>query len=166
MSMTIPQMVWDKYKEGADKMIDCWFGKPCTLFYPKIKTVCPNCNFNPVTVRSSNTYKIGGPIFFDNGICPYCNGDGYTDYESSETIKMRCYFNSKDWVKVEIPVNIRSGAVQTIGHITDIPKCLKSTRVKMVSDQNYLNLDFVLAGEPQLHGLKKDSYFIAFWNRV
>ena len=164
--MNIPQLVWDKYKEAVDKMTSDWFGVNCRVYYPAIKTICPNCDFNTLTQRSNNTYKSGGPIPF-NGICPYCNGDGYTNEETSEVIKMRCYFNKKDWVKVNVPIEIKDGMVQTIGFMSDAPKCLRSSRVILNSDQErFLSNDYKLSGYPTPHGFKKDLYFVAFWEKA
>lgn len=162
--ISIPNLVWDKYKEVVDAMTSDWFGINCRLYYPAIKTICINCDFNPMTQRSNNTYKVGGPIEFDSGICPYCNGDGYTNEETSDIIKMRCYFNKKEWVKVNLPVQIKDGMVQTIGFMADAPKCLRASRMRVgIDNEKFLSTDYTLSGYPMPHGFKKNLYFVAFW---
>lgn len=165
--MEIPQKIFDMYYETVDDFIDLNFGVNCTLFYGPKKNICPNCIFNPVTGKSSNQYKAGGPISFQDSICPYCDGDGYTNTEAIEDIKLRVYFSKKDWVKIEIPVLIKDGAVQIIGHITDMPKIRKARQVRVCAElEGYENFDFTLAGAPSPWGFRRNKYFVAFMNRV
>lgn len=166
--MIIPQSQWDllksKYNEIASDMIDSYFGKPCKLYFGTSKNVCPNCNFNPITKKSSNIYKSGGPNPFDGTICPHCDGEGFTYLETTETIKLRIYPSRKNWIKVDIPIAIQAGAIQTIGHIADLPKCRSAKYVTMNTETSgLLNCNYVLAGEPTIHGLDK-KFFVAFWN--
>lgn len=165
----IPATQWnlvkEKYNEAADSLIDVFFGKPCKLYYGTTKSVCTNCNYNPITHTSSNTYKSGGPIPFDGTICPFCDGEGFTYLESTETIKLRIYPSRKNWIKLDIPFSVKDGAIQTIGHLADLPKCKSAKYVTMNTDvAGMINCNYVLAGEPTPHGLGDKKYFIAFWN--
>lgn len=165
--MEIPQGLFDLYYEIADDFIDSNFGVNCTLYYGPQKEICPNCMYNPVTNKSSNNYKAGGPIPFSDTICPYCDGVGYKETEATEQIKLRVYFEKKYWVKVEVPVLIKDGACQVIGHIVDMPKIRKARKIRVCDHlSGYENFDFTLASSPIPHGLKKNKYFIAFFNRV
>lgn len=165
--MDIPQTVFDLYNQTADDFIDKNFGVNCILTYGTNKTKCPNCILNEMTGTSLNKYQAGGPIPFDTGMCPYCNGVGFIDEQATETIKLRVYFEKKYWIKLELPIHIKDGAIQTIGHIEDLPKCKMANKITVCSDiKNYNQYDFVLAGDPVPHGFKKNRYFIAYWNRT
>lgn len=165
--MEIPASVFNLYFETVDDFIDSNFGVNCILYYGTNKTICPNCIFNEATGRSSDIYLIGGPVSFDTGICPYCNGAGFVESQATETIKLRVYFEKKYWVKLELPINLADGAVQTIGHMADLPKCKMADKIVLCSDiQDYNKYTYSLASEPVPHGFKKNKYFIAYWNRT
>lgn len=165
--MEIPQRIFDMYYKTADDFIDLNFGVNCTLYYGPKKDICSNCIFNPVTGKSSNQYKDGGPIPFEGSICPYCDGIGYTNIEATENIKLRVYFSRKDWVKIEIPVSIKDGAIQVIGHIEDMPKVRKARKIMVCAElEGYERFDFTLAGSPVPWGFRRNKYFVTFMNRV
>ena len=167
MSFIIHSDVFDAYYDAVDAMIDSNFGVDCTLIYPADKTVCSNCHFNSVTKSSSNQYKSGGPIPFEGGICPYCSGQGYVLSESTETIKLRCYFDKKSWMKIGVNMNVKDGSVVTYGHAVDMPKCIRSAFMTANIQQAGYGLNrYELSGQPMLHGFKRDKYFIAIWNRA
>lgn len=164
--MEIPQELFDLYYKTCDDFIDLNFGVSCILFYGPNRDICPNCNYNPITKRSSNTYKSGGPIPFQDSICPYCDGVGFTEDEATETIKLRVYFTPKHWVKINMPLNINDSSIQIIGHIVDMPKIRNAKKIRVCAEQSgYMNFDYILAGEPVLHGFKRNKYFIAMLNR-
>lgn len=167
MSYKLPSQVFSTYKSVVDAMISDNFGVNCQIQYPSEKTVCTNCVFNSFTGKSSNIYKAGGPIQFTNGICPYCNGDGYTDSTVTEIIKLRCYYEVKHWIKLPVNFNYPAGTVQTIGFIKDLEKCKRANYIILNSDKNdRFNSSYRLLSEPVPHGFGRDKYFIAMWERT
>lgn len=167
--MIIPQAQWDllinKYNEVATDMIDSYFGADCKLYFGSTKSQCSNCNYNPISQKSSNTYRTGGPIPFEGTICPYCDGEGFLYLEATETIKLRVYFDKRKWVKIAAPAMINDNAIQTIGHIADMSKCISAKHAVMnVNISGIVQYKFILAGEPSPYGLDK-KFFIAYWNR-
>lgn len=163
----IPSHVFDTYNDAVDAMIDVNFGVNCIVQYPAEKTICSNCEFNPNIGKSANIYKSGGTIPFTDGLCPYCNGDGYTDSLSSDTIKLRCYYTSKNWVKLNVDFKVPSGSVQVIGHMSDILKIRRANYIILNSNEtNHLTGSYRLLGEPVPHGFKKNKFFIAFLERL
>lgn len=163
----IPQSVFDTYNEAVNAMIDTNFGIPCLLRYPATLIKCTNCNFNSMTGKSSNIYNGTGPIPFTDGFCPYCNGAGSTDNEHTELIKLRCYFTPKHWIKLGMDIKVPDGAIQTIGHIADLPKCRQCNFMTANSSQTALgDYRYRLWGEPVYHGFQNKNFFIAFWERV
>lgn len=162
----IPQSVFDTYYETVDELTNVDFGVTCTLLYPLKKTDCQNCIFDPFLGTSSNKYQSGGPIPFTNGLCPYCNGEGYTAVIPTEDIKMRVYYDKKSWVKMPVPITVPDGSVQSIGHMTDLPKILMCTEMRLHKTiEGQGTFTYILAGEPVPHGFKKNKYFIAIWAR-
>ena len=139
MTFSVPQLIIDKYHEGVAE-INNVFGVDCKLFYPAERT-----------------------------ICPYCDGIGYTDLESiPATIKMRCYFDiGKRWTKLPDDYKSAAGAMQSYGLIDDLPKCQRCSYV--IPNTNVVghgNNRYALDGEPVLHGIGKNRYFIAYWSKV
>lgn len=165
--MDIPSSVFTTYYTTADDFIDKNFGVNCVIYYPAKRVDCENCIFDPFTKKSSNKYQSGGPISFTNGICPYCNGEGFRSSVDSDTIKMRAYYDKKSWVKIPLPINLPDGAVQTIGHMSDLPKVLRCTEMQLHSDiAGQGTFKYMLSGEPVPHGFGRNKYFIAMWVRV
>ncbi len=173
MTFSVPQLIIDKYHEGVAE-INNVFGVDCKLFYPAERTICTNCEFNPVTNASSNIYKSSGPIVFEGTICPYCDGIGYTNLEALPvTIKMRCYFDVKNsigrrsWTKLPEDYKSPTGAMQSYGLIDDLPKCQRcSYIIPNTNVGGHGNNRYRLDGEPILHGIGKNRYFIAYWDRL
>jgi len=161
----IPDSVFTTYKQFADDFISDNFGVNCKLVYPEKRIVCANCVTSPMPGASKNVYRNGGPAPFSFGLCPMCGGEGYSSEETTETIKMRVYFNPKDWVKVA-NVNTENAMAQTIGFIYDMPKIARANYVILNSDQDgYKEWKFSLLREPLPHGFKRDRYFVAYWQR-
>lgn len=165
--MDIPQEVLDLYYQTVDDFNDKNFGVNCKLFYPEKRVDCPNCIFDVFQKKSSGKYQSGGPEPFDTGVCPYCNDIGYQAVEDTDTIKMRVYFDKKAFLKVGVPLNVQDGSVMTIGKIVDLPKIIRCTGAILNTDvAGYKTYKYELKGEPILHGIKKDHYFIAIWQRT
>ena len=94
------------YKDIYNSMIDTILAStgltvPCTLVYESTKLQqCPNCIYDPISKKSANLYKSGGPLVFSNGqTCPYCLGNGTTsNYSSEEKVYFALLTNSKDFL--------------------------------------------------------------------
>lgn len=166
--VNIPQSIFNTYNSYVDDFIIDNFGVNCKLVYPALKTECPNCIVDLIGQKSSNLYKSGGPYPFQDGmICPYCNGDGFRSDSPTETIKLRVYWNKKEWQKIGMNVNMQDGAAQIIGFLTDMPKIRKAVSIEVLSDyENAINYKFILSGETFPWGFKKNRYFVGFLDRV
>lgn len=163
--MLIPSYITNLYNTTITDMIDSNFGVNCKLFFGTNKTECPNCIYNNMLGVSSNEYKVGGPVPFSNSICPYCNGLGFLDEQATEIIKLRVYFDRKSFVKMEIPINVSDGIIQTIGHIADLNKVKNCNYIMVHSDiENINKYEFVLTSDPVPFGLTKKE-FICYWDR-
>lgn len=152
-----------------DDMLNDWAGKPCKLIYESTETSCPNCIIDPKTKESTNRYKTGGPIPFPKGeICPVCEGRGRIQgTATSDLIIMSIDWTAKTWVNMGQPVKLPAGTVMTRGFYTDLPKVLRADYVFLDINNNYLNSQYKLWGEPYIPGFTvKNRYFIAYWQRV
>jgi hypothetical protein len=158
--MEIPGEVLDLYYKTVDDFIDINFGLLCTLHYPETSIECLNCIYNPFTKSSSGQFKTGGPIPFQHGQCPYCYGKGMVNTRATENIKLRCYFDRKTFNKLA-SINIDSNGMLTYGHIADLAKVRRCDFITIPSGSRY-----TLSGEPVLHGIQKNKYFIAGWKVI
>lgn len=164
--MLIPQYVLDLYDTTVSDFNNYNFGVNCKLYYGTNKTICSNCIFNEGLGISTNIYLDGGPIPFSEGLCPFCFGTGFKESQATEIIKLRVYFDRKSFVKMEVPINVVDGAIQTIGSIDNMVKCKRCNHVLIHSDLEAQNeYKFVLASDPVPFGLTKKE-FIAYWNRL
>jgi hypothetical protein len=148
----IPDDLDDYYDVCDDLLASEFTSKACTLNYPPEKEICPNCKVVKLASGSSNVYKTGGPYPFTTGFCPYCGGVGYKEVPNTESIRLRIYWNKRDWNKVLPQIQIPDAEVMTIGYLTDMNKCQKADSILLVSDQAHLmQYRFALAGEPYPH---------------
>lgn len=142
---------------------------PCKLIYEGSKfTECSNCYIDPISHKSSNRYKTGGPLLFADGqICPYCRGLGGLYAESNETLYLLVLFDYKYWVNFNSKIHSPDGLVQTISKLEDYPK-LKSCN-KIIIDtniQNYTESYYQRNSEPEPAGFGGSSYFFTYWKKI
>lgn len=159
--ISIPNTLWDKYYEAADLFIT-EFGSDCTIYYPPLKTECINCTISFFGGISKNVYKHGGPAPFQFGTCPMCGGNGFAESETIDSIRLRIYWNKKDWIRTAEIIASPDAEVQVIGYLTELKKIRRANYIKLVSNQNELENKYVLDGEPFFWGLKKNRYFVAY----
>lgn len=165
--VTVSSALWDTYKEFADFFIDDNnIGKSCTLVYPPLREACSNCVINSVSGGSLNIYRHGGPAPFNFGACPMCGGNGYRETETTTTIRLRVYYNRRDWNRIVGNIQIPDATAMVIGYLTDLTKLRQATEIRLVNEQSQNEWVMALAGEPFLHGFGKNRYFIAYLKRV
>lgn len=166
MTISIPQSLFDKYNETMDYWLesDQW-SRICTIFYPARRTTCEACNVGLQGSNSTNIYSHGGPAPFGNDNCVYCGGNGFKDTEVTDSIRLRIYWNKKNWIG-GTPASIPQADVQVIGKISDLPKLLQADSIQLVSEGKSVEQSYRLAGEPFYHGFGKNRYFMAYLNRT
>lgn len=163
----IPQIVFDTYNAAVDAMIDVNFGISCNLIFPSEQQPCPNCSQDTMTGKSANQYNGTGPQPFQDSLCPYCNGDGFLSIPVLRSIKLRCYFTPKHWLKMPIDVKIPEGAMQTFGYLSDLPDCQRAEHMTVNTQEgNFGRYRYQMYGEPVYHGFQKNRYFMCFWTRI
>jgi len=163
----IPNELIELHEWICDEFIDGPFGHISTLVYPPKKTECPNCKISPSTGRSSNIYKSGGPQPFTNHTtCPWCGGVGRQSLAQTDSIRLRTYWNPKDWTKFGIKVENPEGLVMVIGYMDDYPKLERAKEV--VIDSNIAGIRRLTckrSGEMKPWGFRQARYFVQMMDR-
>jgi hypothetical protein len=167
MTISIPESLFDKYKEFVDYLLsDEHFSKNCTLVYPPLRTECPNCTINMVGSSVINTYRHGGPAPFNFGDCSMCGGQGYKEVEHTGSLRLRIYWNRKDWIKIVKSIVLNDADVMVIGNMSDLRKFKQAIEILLITSQNNAEYRTVLVGQPTPWGFSQDKYFIAYLKGV
>ena len=162
---TITDKIRNIASDAIDDLID-QLGKDCELIYPSLKTDCPNCIYDPITNRSTGRYKSGGPRPFPHGtICPVCRGNGQIESTHTDTVRLLCQWNPKNFYVGPGAITIPYGSVLTKGYMTDLPKILQSKRmIIQIPIHPYIRATFDLWSAPIDAGnIIQGRYFIAVW---
>lgn len=164
----IPETLIDKHEWVVDASIDT-LGDICQLVYPPIDSECPNCEFDIATGRSTNVYKQGGPYSFPAyTLCPFCSGEGRLTQSSTENIRLRVYYNTKDWVKFGgLNLVFSDSVAQIIGYMTDLPKIERCQYIILNSRMRTIReWKVVRNGEAIPWGFRADRYFLQMMKRA
>ena len=163
MTLSIPDGLFDKYREAADWFIDNDnIGRNCLIIYPPKRTSCDNCITKMIGSTTTSVYRHGGPAPFSFGDCPMCGGNGYSEEESTDTIRLRVYWNRKDWVRITDGIGVDDADVMAIGYMSDISKVKRSIEIKLVSDNNEAEYRATVTGQPTPWGFGRNRYFVVF----
>ena len=163
MTISLPDSMWDKYYEACDFFLtDNHLSRECTIIYPPKRTPCNNCTVKPVGASSTNVYRNGGPAPFSFGACPLCGGDGYSETEVTDTVRLRIYWNRSEWIKIGGNINIDDAEAMIIGFSSDLPKIMKATQILLVKDSTTTIHPAILLGKPTPWGFGKNRYFMVF----
>lgn len=163
----IPSGIFDEHEWIVDEFIDGETGRNCLIKYPPKPTQCDNCLLDPSTGRSSNIYNDTGPIAFsDHSLCPRCGGIGRLELPSTDTIRLRVYWDPRSWIKIGVSLAVPESSCMTIGYISDLHKLEKMTSIVINSDiQGIRRYEMQRAGEAVPHGFQR-RYFIQYFERV
>lgn len=155
------------YQENIDALIN-QLGKNVYLEFDPAKTICPNCEYDPINKRSRNIYKTGGPQPFSSGRrCPYCKGVGFTSQPVVECIKSLIKWNPRDAKKYGIAVREGTSIVRLKTYLTHAPSMIRANAALVnveISDE--LSLRVKLIRKPIPVGLREDRYCVSFWELV
>lgn len=165
---SFPGDILDKHEWAADAFIDT-LGKVCQLVYPPKRTQCINCYLDPRTGRSTNRYRSGGPVPFPNNtICPWCSGDGRKEKQATENVRMRVYWNPREWIDIGLEEYKKSGNMaQVIGYLTDLPKLDRANHVILNNPiSELIRLRCEREGEAVPYGFRQNRYFVQMMKRI
>lgn len=169
MTFSLNSSILDVHEEICDYLLDTFAYKTCKIIYPQKNNSCPNCIQDTDTNASTGIYKTGGPVPFTNyTICPYCGGLGKLYIEESETVKLRVYFNQKQFVKIDEfkSIVIDNDVIQIIGYLTDLPKLERAKELIVDTPiEGYKQYSFQPLSAPNPWGFRQNRYFIQMWKR-
>jgi hypothetical protein len=160
MSIYIPQSVFDKYYEVIDSTFDI-FGVTCQLVsIDKLEEVIKNPNNNIPDKNSINAHRLRDGEY-DRGT------KTIREIETLSDIKLKVYWDSKQWIGVTGAIQVPDNSIQTIGYMTDLPRVLAAKSLIVHKDiKDYKEMRFQRSGEHIPIGLKQIRYFACFWSRV
>ena len=160
MPINVPQSVFDKYFDVIDSTFNI-FGVTCQLVsIQKVEKIVYNPNNNIPDRNTINDHRRGGGDR-NRGTVTIVETEVLTD------IKLKVYWDSKQWVGITKDMVVPDGTIQTIGMMSDLPDVLKEKELivhKGIKD--YKEMRFQRQGEHIPMGLKQDRYFACFWKRV
>ena len=160
MPINVPQSVFDKYFDVIDSTFDI-FGVTCQLvsIEKKEEIIYTPDNNNPV-INSINNRRITGGT----------HNKGTKTIKEIETltdIKLKVYWDAKQWVGITDQLKVPDGSIQTIGFMSDLPKILRAKQLLVHKGiKDIKEMRFERFGEHIPIGLKQDRYFSCMWKRV
>ena len=160
MPINVPQSVFDKYFDVIDSTFNI-FGVTCQLVsIEKVEKIVYNPNNNIPDRNTINDHRRGGGDR-NRGTVTIVETEVLTD------IKLKVYWDAKQWIGVTKDMVVPDGTIQTIGLMTDLPDVLKAKELIVHKDiKDYKEMRFQRQGEHIPMGLKQDRYFACFWKRV
>jgi hypothetical protein len=160
MPVNVPESVFDKYYDVIDSTFDI-FGVVCKLVTTnKIEEVIYNPSNNIPERNSINAHRINNPDYErSNKII--------REVEVYNEIKLKVYWNPRDWINVAGDIQVPNNVIQTIGFMKDLPLILKSKALIVHKGiEDYKEMRFERMGEHIPVGLRQDRYFSCLWSRA
>jgi len=144
-------------------------GKLCRLTFPPKFETCVNC-------IEGNTWRSGGPMPFQQGMCPQCGGEFHRATENTANIYMSIDWggsfgaNNRVWSNAIRKANVKMGdtLIQTRGFATDLMRVRQADFMTVIEPEHpMMNWNFKLSNEVyDYFGFVQGRYFIAFWKRL
>lgn len=158
MPINVPESVFEKYYDVIDSTFTI-FGVVCQLVYIDQVEEISNTYDNIAPNKSINVHR-RRPEQFSR------ENKTYREVEKTEDIKIKVYWDNKNWVKVGGNLVLPDNAIQTIFFATDLPKINRAK--ELIVHKNIKDLQemrFKKIGEPFPMGLRQNRYFGCFWER-
>lgn len=159
MTLNIPQSVFDKYFDIVDSTFDI-FGYTCKLVnLEKQEVLVPDNNIP--NINSINDHRRSGGGLRSRGTVITREVEVYSD------IKLKVYWDSKQWVQVTDGLVAPSASIQTIGFMTDLKSVLSSQSLIIHKDLEIgAEMKFERVGGHIPLGIGQTRYFACFWKRI
>ena len=158
MPVNIPESVFTKYYDVVDSTFDI-FGVTCQLVYIEKVEEISNTFDNIPSNRSVNSHRRDTSIYErENKVIK--------EVEKLEDIKIKVYWDSKNWTKVGGDIVIPDNSIQTIFFASDLDKIMRAKQLIVHKDiKDKREMRFSKFGEPFPMGLRQNRYFGCFWER-
>ena len=160
------------YKDAIDALLeDDALTRPCTLIYEGTKWEdCPNCDFDPISSKSSGRWTSGGPTEFKPGqVCPYCSGAGRrAEQDNTDAVSLCIIWDNKGWVPMATaPPKIGQMLIQTLSKYADTYDKIKRAKIAILDTaiSASKSLQVIRVGEPELLGFGSNDFVITLWER-
>tara|TARA_B100001769_G_C22005399_1_gene540306 strand:- start:64 stop:552 length:489 start_codon:yes stop_codon:yes gene_type:complete len=161
MSINVPQSVFDKYFEVIDSTFDI-FGVTCQLVsIEKREIIIDDPDDNLPIINTINDHRRNGGGDKKRGTKVIREVEVLTD------IKLKVYWDTKQWIQIADALSIPNASIQTIGFMSDFNKIVSAKSLlvhKGIKDT--VDMRFERVGNPIPTGLKADRYFACFWKRI
>jgi hypothetical protein len=160
MPVNVPESVFTKYYDVIDSTFDI-FGVMCKLVSTnRIEEAVYTPSNNIPEKNSINVHRLNNP--------DYERGNKIIrEVEVFTEIKLKVYWNPKEWINVVGDIQVPNNVIQTIGFMKDLPQILKAKALIVHKDiQDYKEMRFERMGEHIPMGLRQNRYFSCLWNRV
>lgn len=157
MPINVPQSVFDTYYDVIDSTFDI-FGVTCQLVYIDKVEVIDNSFDNLPDNRSINPHRRPGGGGYKR------NNKTIKEVERLEDIKIKVYFDSKNFTKVGGNIVLPDRSIQTVFFATDLDRIIRAKELIVHKDiKSETELRFKRVGEPFPMGIGKERYFGCFW---
>ena len=160
MPINVPESVFDKYFDVIDSTFDI-FGVTCQLVsIEKKEEIVYNPNNNIPNRNTINDHRRNGGDY-------NIGTKTIREIETLTDIKLKVYWDSKQWVGLTNNIVVPDGSIQTIGFMSDLKKVLNAKQLIVHKDiKEIKEMRFERSGEHIPLGLKQNRYFACFWKRV
>ena len=160
MPVNVPESVFAKYYDVIDSTFDI-FGVMCKLVSTNIiEETVYNPNNNIPEKNSINVHRLNN-LDYERGNKIIREEEVFTE------IKLKVYWNPREWINVVGDIQVPNNVIQTIGFMKDLPQILKAKALIVHKDiQDYKEMRFERMGEHIPMGLRQDRYFSCLWSRV
>lgn len=161
MPINVPESVFEKYFDVIDSTFTI-FGVICQLVsIEKREEIVYNPSNNIPSINSINSHRRNTGGTYDVGTKTIKETEVLTD------IKLKVYWDAKQWVGVTDNIKLPGGDIQTIGFMSDLPKVLNAKQLIVHKGiKEYKEMRFERVGEHIPLGLRQNRYFACFWKRV
>lgn len=164
----MPSGIFDDYFAEFNKIVEDELEIVIHFYLPPIYTECVNCiseNFGG-KITSTGVYKDGGPLPFENTICPVCSGEGASLKDGYEIGRGRAYFNTSELKEkfVNVP-NAEMMLLVKAEHYSKIKNCIYC--IPQNGMQDLEEYKFKILKQPIITNFSMNpvKYVESFWGR-
>ena len=160
MPVFVPESVFDKYYDVIDSTFTI-FGVTCQLVsIDKVEEIVYTPTNNIPEKNSINAHRVRNGIYEREQKI-------IKEVELLTDIKLKVYWDMKQWINMTGTINVPDGSIQTIGFMTDLPQVLRAKALIVHKDiKDYKELRFERHGEHTPMGLRQNRYFSCLWKRI
>lgn len=155
MAIIVPESVFDKYYDVIDSTFSI-FGVDCILVFTDV-TEEGSSNDNIPSVPSINVHRRNQDQFKRDN-------KNLEQTEKFEDIRLKVYWDSKDFIKPTNNLVLPNNSIQTIFFLSDLQKINRAKElivhkgIKEVQEMRFKKL-----GQPFPMGLRQNRYCGCFW---